>query len=130
MNIMQQQVLEFHETFGAVVSDRPALADPETAELRINLMAEELFGPGELAESIRNGDLVGIADGIADLLYVTLGTAVSYGLDAESLVAEAHRSNMSKLGEDGEPIYRSDGKVLKGPNYFEPDFASVIGVAR
>lgn len=127
MNVMQEQVLEFHQTFGATIQDRPNLTDLETAELRISLMTEELLGSGELAESIRNLDLVGIADGIADLLYVTLGTAVSYGLDAEALVAEAHRSNMSKLGADGEPIYREDGKVLKGPNFFEPDFASVIG---
>ena len=127
MNKMQEMVREFHETFGAAIRDFPGLADPETAELRINLMSEELFGPGELAESIRTGDIIGIADGIADLLYVTLGTAVSYGMDAEALVAEAHRSNMSKLGADGEPIYREDGKVLKGPNFFEPDFAPLCG---
>lgn len=126
MNVMQEMVREFHDTFGAVIRNAPELADFETAELRISLMTEELFGPGELAESVRNGDLVGIADGIADLLYVTLGTAVSYGMDAEKLVAEAHRSNMSKLGLDGNPIYREDGKVLKGPNFFEPDFASVL----
>lgn len=127
MNIMQEQVLEFHRTFGAVIQDTPGLTDADTAELRISLMQEELLGKRELAESIRNQDLVGIADGIADLLYVTIGTAVSYGLDAEALVAEAHRSNMSKLGADGKPIYRADGKVLKGPDFFEPDFASVIG---
>lgn len=127
MNIMQEQVREFHETFGAVTNDHPTLPDMGTANLRINLMTEELHGKGELAESIRNYDMVGIADGIADLLYVTLGTAVSYGLDAEALVAEAHRSNMSKLGADGKPIYREDGKVLKGPDFFEPDFATVIG---
>lgn len=126
MNIMQEQVLEFHQTFGAAVRDTPGWADNATAELRISLMEEELFGPGELAESIRNADLIGIADGIADLIYVTLGTAISYGLDAEALVAEAHRSNMTKLGRDGKPVYRADGKVIKGPDFAEPDFHSVI----
>lgn len=126
MNIMQEQVREFHETFGAAIQYAPGHVDTDTQELRISLMEEELFGVDELAESIRKGDLVKIADGIADLLYVTLGTAVSYGMDAEKLVAEAHRSNMSKLGADGLPIYREDGKVLKGPDFFEPDFAAVL----
>lgn len=128
MNIMQEMVREFHETFGAPVRNSPGHTDRETEELRVNLMREELLGKNELVESIYNQDLVGIADGIADLLYVTIGTAVVYGMDVEALVAEAHRSNMSKLGADGKPIYREDGKVLKGPKFFEPDFASVLGL--
>lgn len=126
MNIMQEQVREFHEKFGATIRNTPGLVNDRDAHLRVALMNEELHGDGELVASIRAEDMIGIADGIADLLYVTIGTAVSYGLDVEKLVAEAHRSNMSKLGADGLPIYREDGKVLKGPDFFEPDFAAVL----
>ena len=128
MNKMQKQVQAFHEAFGHTVNDQPRSPSIDDIKLRILLMQEELLGKGELAESMENQDLIGVADGLADLLYVTIGTAVVFGIDIEPVFDEVHRSNMSKLGDDGEPIISRGmdidgyplGKVMKGPNFFEP----------
>jgi len=113
----------FMETFGQEVKREPELPDDETSKLRLELIAEEL---GELEEAIANKDLVEIADALTDILYVTYGAGHAFGLDLDSCFREVQRSNMSKLGEDGKPIYREDGKVLKGPNYSEPDLKKTL----
>lgn len=121
-----EQVQEFHETYGLPVKDSPDLSDPQTNELRINLLAEEL---DELKEAIENNDHVEVLDALIDLQYVLDGAFLSFGLAdvKEAAFNEVHRSNMSKLGEDGKPIRREgDGKVLKGPNYFKPDMTQFI----
>ncbi len=121
-----EQVQEFHETYGLPVMDEPHIADPKTNDLRINLIAEELE---ELKEALKAGDMVETLDALIDLQYVLDGAFLSFGLHdvKEEAFAEVHRSNMSKLGEDGKPIRReSDGKVMKGPNYFVPDMSQFI----
>lgn len=91
--------------------------------LRHELIREEL---AELKQAHDKGDLIGIADALADLAYVVVGAAVAFGIPLDRVFDEVHRSNMSKLGEDGKPIYREDGKVLKGPNYTPPDIERSI----
>ena len=120
-----QRVKEFMKSFGQEVKSKPAWPHWETMDLRIDLIQEEL---GELKDAIVNGDgtLVDVADALSDLLYVVYGAGHSFGIDLDKCFAEVHRSNMSKLGEDGKPIYREDGKVLKGPNFSEPDLKRVM----
>ena len=123
---MQKQlnaVKLFHETYGLGVStemkaDLGALKN----ELRFNLMKEE---NEEYLEAVQNNDIVEIADALGDMLYILCGTILEHGLQhkIEAVFDEIQRSNMSKLGEDGKPIYREDGKVMKGPNYFKPNFS-------
>ena len=120
------QVKEFHETYGLPVESAPNITDKKTNDLRINLLAEEL---DELKEALANNDVVETLDALIDLQYVLDGAFLSLGLhDVKDIAfAEVHRSNMSKLGEDGKPIRReSDGKVMKGPNYFVPDMSQFI----
>ena len=123
MKTMTQMVYEFHETYGAMISNTPVLPDTNTRKLRIDLLKEELdeFINGEAANNI-----VEIADALGDIMYVAIGAAISYGIPIDAVFSEIHRSNMSKLGADGKPIYREDGKVLKGPNYTKPDVARII----
>lgn len=119
-------VQEFHETYGLPVLSAPDITDPKTNALRINLLAEEL---DELKEALEQGDMVEVLDALTDLQYVLDGAYLSFGLQDKKMAAfeEVHASNMSKLGEDGKPIRReSDGKVLKGPNYFKPDLVQFI----
>lgn len=116
-------VRTFMETFGQDVKRSPELPNDETSKLRLELIGEEL---GELEEAIANKDLVEIADALTDILYVTYGAGHAFGLDLDACFREVQRSNMSKLGEDGKPIYREDGKVLKGPNYSEPDLKKTL----
>ncbi len=121
-----EQVKEFHETYGLPVLDQPDISNEKTNELRINLIAEELE---ELKEALEQGDLVETLDALIDLQYVIDGAFLSFGMQALKTPAfnEVHDSNMSKLGEDGKPIRReSDGKILKGPNYFKPDMGQFI----
>ena len=120
-----ERVKEFMKSFGQEVKSKPAWPHWETMDLRIDLIQEEL---GELKDAIVNGDgtLVDVADALSDLLYVVYGAGHSFGIDLDKCFAEVHRSNMSKLGEDGKPIYREDGKVLKGPNFSEPDLERVM----
>ena len=117
------KVRDFMKTFGQEVKTSPELPDDETSKLRLELIAEEL---GELEEAIANKDLVEIADALTDILYVTYGAGHAFGLDLDACFREVQRSNMSKLGEDGKPIYREDGKVLKGPDYSEPDLKKTL----
>ncbi|MFD2909570.1 hypothetical protein ACFSX9_12595 [Flavobacterium ardleyense] len=126
---MQKQlnaVKLFHETFGLGVSTE-MIADlgPLKNELRFNLMKEE---NEEYLEAVQNNDLVEIADALGDMLYILCGTIVEHGLQhkIEAVFDEIQRSNMSKLDENGKPIYREDGKVLKGSNYFKPDFTAIL----
>ncbi len=120
------QVREFHETYGLPVKSSPDISDPKTNELRINLLAEEL---DELKEALAANNIVEVLDALTDLQYVLDGAYLSFGLHdvKDAAFNEVQRSNMSKLGEDGKPIRReSDGKVLKGPNFFEPDLSQFI----
>ncbi|MGH1377349.1 MAG: phosphoribosyl-ATP diphosphatase [Alphaproteobacteria bacterium] len=121
-----EQVEEFHNTYGLPVLDEPSISDQKTNELRINLLAEEL---DELKEALEQGDAVETLDALIDLQYVLDGAFLSLGMAhlKQPAFDEVHRSNMSKLGADGKPIRReSDGKVLKGPDYFKPDIAQFL----
>jgi predicted HAD superfamily Cof-like phosphohydrolase len=114
------KVAEFHRIFGVAIN-QPASRDLRT--LRARLIAEEA---NEVNAELACGSLTSIAQELADLVYVAYGTAISLGLDLDRAVAEVHRANLSKLDDDGQPIYRSDGKVLKGPNYRKPDCSSAV----
>lgn len=126
MTTNHDRVREFHAAFNQPVGAAPALIPAERSALRIALIEEEF---GELKDAIAAGDLVEIADALGDILYVTYGTATEYGLPINEILAEIHRANMSKLGADGKPIYREDGKVLKGPGYTRPDVAAIVNEA-
>jgi phosphoribosyl-ATP pyrophosphohydrolase len=117
----------FHESFGLGVRHNPvAKLDPQILELRFNLMEEE---NREYLEAAKNDDLAEVADALGDMLYILCGTILEHGLQykMEAVFEEIQRSNMSKLGADGKPIYREDGKVLKGPDYFRPDISGILG---
>ena len=126
---MQKQlnaVKLFHETYGLGVSEEmKADLGALKNELRFNLMKEE---NEEYLEAVQNNDIVEIADALGDMLYILCGTILEHGLQhkIEEVFDEIQRSNMSKLGEDGKPIYREDGKVMKGPNYFKPNFEVIL----
>ena len=119
-------VRDFHQAFSLGIEEYPkADLGEKKHQLRFNLMKEE---NEEYLEAANNGDLVEVADALGDMLYILCGTIIEHGLQ-DKIVAvfnEIQRSNMSKLGQDGKPIYREDGKVLKGPNYFKPDIASIV----
>ena len=115
---------DFMEAFGQSVQVDPTWPDFNTRELRIELIQEELE---ELSDAVADRDMVQIADALTDLLYVVYGAGHSFGIDLDECFQEVHSSNMSKLGEDGRPIYREDGKVLKGPSFFEPDLEGILG---
>ena len=121
-----EKVGKFMETFGQEVKTKPELPDEKTIALRCDLIEEEFK---ELLESVYHDDepdMVGIADALTDILYVTYGAGHAFGIDLDKCFEEVQASNMSKLGENGTPIYREDGKVLKGPNYFEPDLTKFV----
>ena len=122
-----ESVRTFHEAFGLTVNEHP-IADLGSSVnmLRYNLMKEE---NEEYLEAVLNNDKVEVADALGDMLYILCGTIISHGLQHKitEVFDEIQRSNMSKLDENGKPIYREDGKVLKGPNYFKPDFTSILG---
>ena len=115
----------FHETFGHAVEDKPKLVEKDVWFLRGSLLAEELE---EYAEACEAGDLVEVADALADQLYILLGTMHVHGMadKMEEIFDEVQRSNMSKLGTDGKPVLRADGKILKGPDFTEPDIKSIL----
>lgn len=117
------KVREFMNTFGQEVKNVPDFPADDIQQLRVELIEEEL---SELRDAIAKGDLTEVADALTDILYVTYGAGHSFGLDLDACFAEVQRSNMSKLGEDGKPIYREDGKVMKGPNYSEPNLFAVL----
>lgn len=119
-------VAKFHDAFGIESADSPCVNIPEqTILLRHNLMKEE---NEEYLEAAQKNDLVEVADALGDMLYILCGTILSHGMQHKitEVFKEIQRSNMSKLGADGKPIYREDGKVLKGPNYFKPDIAAIL----
>ncbi|TDW48853.1 phosphoribosyl-ATP pyrophosphohydrolase [Flavobacterium sp. 270] len=119
-------VTEFHTAFKIGYSQTPVADLGSTKKiLRYNLMKEE---NEEYLEAVENNDLVEIADALGDMMYILCGTIIEHGLQdkIEAVFDEIQRSNMSKLGEDGQPIYREDGKVMKGPNYFKPDFSKLL----
>ena len=119
-------VQEFHESFGLGIQHKPiAKLEENKLKLRFDLMAEE---NEEYLEAAKNNDLVEVADALGDMLYILCGTILEHGMQykIEEVFNEIQRSNMSKLGEDGNPIYREDGKVLKGPNYFKPNILKIL----
>lgn len=116
-------VRAFHEAFGHPIAPSPTLVDHELALLRYDLISEEL---GEYATAALEGDVVEIADALGDMLYVIHGAALVHGIDLDPVFAEIQRSNMSKLGADGKPIYRKDGKILKGPGYSPPNLRRIL----
>src|SRR5210317_1400785 len=116
-------VREFMNAFEQEVKTKTEMPDKETQVLRYALIHEEL---NEFVDAMKKEDLVEVADALTDLLYVVYGAGHAFGIDLDKCFAEVQRSNMSKLGEDGKPIYREDGKVMKGPNYSEPDLKSTL----
>lgn len=121
-----EAVKEFHTAYKIGYRNSPkADLGIQKNELRFNLMQEE---NEEYLEAAKKNDLVEVADALGDMLYILCGTIIEHGLQEkiEEVFNEIQRSNMSKLGEDGQPIYREDGKVLKGPNYFKPDIAAIL----
>ena len=119
-------VEEFHNAFGIESASSPTFdVSEQKIILRYNLMKEE---NEEYLEAAQNKDLVEVADALADMLYILCGTILSHGMQHKitEVFEEIQRSNMSKLGSDGKPIYREDGKILKGPHYFKPNIASIL----
>jgi predicted HAD superfamily Cof-like phosphohydrolase len=142
-------VVEFHEAFGAPVAWSPGVPKAERRKLRCSLILEEAIefclasGYSPQVMSTATGEIkfdlfatadepniVEAADGLADLRYVTDGAALEWGIPLEKCLREVHRSNMSKLGEDGKPVLRADGKILKGPNFTPPDLGAILELYR
>ena len=113
-----QSVKKFMQTFGQEVKNKPEFPSEKIVQLRYELIKEELE---ELHEAIKSNDMKEVADALSDILYVTYGAGHSFGIDLDKCFDEVQKSNMSKLGSDGKPIYNESGKVMKGPNYFKPD---------
>lgn len=120
-----QQLWDFQSAYNSTRNTKPTLLDPSESMLRYELGKEELI---EYLEACNNDDLVEITDALTDQLYILLGTMVAHGMQdiIEDVFDEVHRSNMSKLGVDGKPIYREDGKILKGPNFTPPNIAQFL----
>ena len=118
-----QKVKNFMETFGQEVKIKPSLSSDKINKLRYNLIKEEL---DEFKQAIDNNDLLEVADALTDILYVTYGAGHAFGINLDACFEEVQNSNMSKLGNDGKPIYNDQGKVMKGPNYFKPDLSKFI----
>ena len=113
----------FMKTFGQEVKTNPSFSSDKINKLRIDLIKEEL---DELQEAMKNNDLLEVADALTDILYVTYGAGHAFGVDLDKCFDEVQNSNMSKLGENGEPIFNESGKVMKGPNYFKPDLSKFV----
>ncbi|MDA9562138.1 nucleoside triphosphate pyrophosphohydrolase family protein [Candidatus Pelagibacter bacterium] len=113
----------FMKTFGQEVKTKPSLSSDKINKLRIDLIKEELE---ELTEAMQKKDLLEVADALTDILYVTYGAGHAFGINLDACFNEVQNSNMSKLGKDGKPIYNESGKVMKGPNYFKPDFSKIL----
>jgi len=118
-----EKVGKFMKTFGQEVKNKPGLSSEKINNLRISLINEELE---EFKEAIKNNDLKEAIDALTDILYVTYGAGHAFGVNLDECFDEVQRSNMSKLGEDGKPIYNEAGKVMKGPSYFKPDLSKFI----
>ena len=119
------KVKEFMDAFGQEVVTKPDWPNVETMELRMDLIEEEVQEFNE-ACCDATGSLVEVADALSDILYVVYGAGHAFGIDLDKCFSEVHRSNMSKLGNDGKPIYRQDGKILKGENFSEPNLEEVL----
>ena len=117
------KVKTFMETFGQEVKNRPSFSNDKINNLRYDLIKEELE---ELKVAMENKDLLEVADALTDILYVTYGAGHSFGIDLDKCFEEVQNSNMSKLDENGRPIYNDAGKVLKGPKYFKPNLSKFI----
>jgi predicted HAD superfamily Cof-like phosphohydrolase len=117
------KVKEFMETFDQEVKSKAAFPDPKIQTLRYDLIREEL---DELKVALDQKNLKEVADALTDILYVTYGAGHAFGIDLDKCFNEIQQSNMSKLGEDGKPIYNEHGKVMKGPNYFQPNLQKFI----
>ena len=113
----------FMKTFGQDVKNKPSFSTDKINKLRIDLIKEEL---DELTEAMKSKDLLEVADALTDILYVTYGAGHAFGIDLDKCFDEVQNSNMSKLDEDGKPIYNESGKVMKGPNYFKPDLSKFV----
>ncbi len=118
-----EKVRLFMKTYGQEVKDKAEFSDAKTNKLRIELIREELE---ELIEAVHDKNLLEVADALTDILYVTYGAGHAFGIDLDKCFEEVQNSNMSKLGEDGKPIYNEAGKVMKGPNYFKPDLSKYL----
>ena len=118
-----EKVRLFMKTYGQEVKDKAGFSDAKTNKLRIDLIKEELE---ELNEAMQDENLLEVADALTDILYVTYGAGHAFGIDLDKCFEEVQNSNMSKLGEDGKPIYNEAGKVMKGPDYFKPDLSKYL----
>ena len=117
------KVGNFMKTFGQEVKTQPSFSTDKINKLRIDLIKEELE---ELTEALKNKDLLEVADALTDILYVTYGAGHAFGIDLDKCFEEVQNSNMSKLDENGKPIYNDSGKVMKGPNYFKPNLSKFV----
>jgi predicted HAD superfamily Cof-like phosphohydrolase len=113
----------FMKTFGQEVKTKPSFSTDKINKLRLDLIREELT---ELTEAMNNKDLLEVADALTDILYVTYGAGHAFGINLDKCFEEVQNSNMSKLDENGKPIYNEHGKVMKGPNYFKPDLSKFV----
>ena len=113
----------FMKTFGQEVKNKPSFSTDKINKLRLDLIKEEL---SELTEAMNNKDLLEVADALTDILYVTYGAGHAFGINLDKCFEEVQNSNMSKLDNNGKPIYNEHGKVMKGPNYFKPDLTKFI----
>ena len=113
----------FMKTFGQEVKDKSSFSTDKINKLRIDLIKEEL---DELIEAMKNKDLLEVADALTDILYVAYGAGLAFGIDLDKCFNEVQNSNMSKLDDNGKPIYNEMGKVMKGPNYFKPDLSKFV----
>ena len=118
-----EDVKTFMETFGQMVKTKPQFPDKKTMQLRFDLIKEEL---NELEQAMKTKNLKEIADALTDILYVTYGAGYAYGINLDKCFKEVQKANMSKLGVDGKPIYNEKGKVMKGPNYSEPNLKQFV----
>ena len=118
-----EKVKLFMQTYGQEVKTKAEFSDEKTNKLRIDLIKEELE---ELTSAMKEKDLTEVADALTDILYVTYGAGHAFGINLDRCFEEVQSSNMSKLGEDGKPIYNEAGKVMKGPNYFKPDLSKFL----
>ena len=118
-----EKVKKFMQIFGQEVKTQPSLPNKKIANLRYALIEEEL---SELKSAIEDKDIIEIADALTDILYVTYGAGHAYGINLDKCFEEVQNSNMSKLGDDGKPIYNDSGKVMKGPLYFKPNLKKFL----
>ena len=118
-----EDVKKFMDTFGQIIETKPQFPNDKTMQLRFDLIKEEL---NELEHAMKTKNLKEIADALTDILYVTYGAGCAYGINLDKCFKEVQRANMSKLGNDGKPIYNEKGKVMKGPNYSEPNLKQFV----